>query len=173
MKLPPGRLLVIPVVLAVLGTPLSAQGSADWASCRMDSLATFNCARYYSGTVSLTSELRGTNLRQTYRVVATITLGQVRCQVNGTEVGAFEGPGMLVVEHASNMNSGGYGISVWCPDSAGTRPTRRNTPLIMVRDQRSANYAVLGGRDAHEHPDTDAANGLSGTETITWDLRRP
>ena len=27
-------------------------------------------------------------------------------------------------------------------------------------------------QDSHEHPDADAANGVSGTETITWSLRR-
>ena len=138
----------------------------------MDSLSTYNCAQYYNGTVSLTSELRGTNLRQTFRVVATVTGGQVRCQVSGTEVGEFEGPGMLAVEHGSNMDAGAYAIDVWCPSEAGRRPTRRESPLIRVMDQQSSNYAALAGTDAHEHPDTDAANGLSGTETITWDLRR-
>jgi hypothetical protein len=39
--------------------------------------------------------------------------------------------------------------------------------------QRAANYATLEGKDVHEHPSTDAVNGVTGTETITWMLRRP
>jgi hypothetical protein len=31
---------------------------------------------------------------------------------------------------------------------------------------------VLQGTDPHEHPDADEVNGLSGTETIVWELRR-
>ena len=152
--------------------PLAAQASGPWSGCNMDSLSTWNCARYYSGTVTLTSELKGAGVHQTYRAVATITAGQVMCQVKDSEVGEFEGPGMLAVEHSSNMNSGGYSIDVWCPQEAGTRPTRRDSPLIRVMAQQAADYAVLTGKDPHEHPNTDAANGLSGTETIEWALRR-
>lgn len=163
-------LLFFPATLSAL--PLAAQASGAWSACNMDSLSTWNCARYYSGTVTLTSELKGPNLHQTYRVVATITAGRVVCQVKGSEVGEYEGPGMLAVEHASTMNSGTYRIDVWCPEEAGKRPTRRDSPLIQVMKQPAADYAVLTGKDPHEHPDTDATNGLSGTETIEWALRR-
>jgi hypothetical protein len=140
----------------------------------MDSLATWNCAPYYSGKVTLSSELKGpNNFRQTLLVVATITAGRVSCQVKGTDLGEFEGPGMIAVGHESNMNSGGYSIDVWCPDEAGKRPTRRDAPFIRVMKQQAGDYRTLVGTDPHEHPDTDATNGLSGTETIEWSLRRP
>jgi hypothetical protein len=119
--------------------------------------------------VCLSNELKGPDLRQTFRAVATITAGKVTCKVSGTEVGEFEGPGMLTVEHLTNMN---YNINVWCPEEAGKRPTRRQSPLIQVMKQRATDYATLVGKDPHEHPDTDAANGLSGTETIEWALKR-
>jgi hypothetical protein len=172
MTTPPraALLLLVPATLSTL--PLAAQGSGLWAACNMDSLSTWNCARYYSGTVTLTSELKGADLRQTYHVVATITAGRVLCKVKGSEVGEYEGPGMLAVEHSSNMNAGGYSIDVWCPEEAGTRPTRRDSPLIRVMKQRAADYAVLTGKDPHEHPDADPINGFSGTETIEWALRR-
>jgi hypothetical protein len=81
---------------------------------------------------------------------------------------------MLAVTHsAAQMAGGGYDVSVWCPDAADARMRRGTEPFIKVLQQRATDYTVLEGRDAHEHPDTDAANGLSGTEMITWALRRP
>lgn len=162
-------LLLVPTLVAL---PLAAQASGAWSGCKTDSLSTWNCFQYYSGTVTITSELKGGGVHQTFRAVATITAGRVICKVKDSEVGEFEGPGMLAVEHESTMNSGRYSIDVWCPAEAGTRPTRRDSPLIQVMKQQAADYGVLSGKDPHEHPSTDAANGLSGTETIEWALRR-
>ena len=47
-----------------------------------------------------------------------------------------------------------------------------NSPLIQVMNQRAADYGTLNGKDSWEHPSADAANGVTGTETITWQLRR-
>jgi hypothetical protein len=160
------------MLLVALAAALGAQGAPQWSGCKMDSLATYNCAQYYNGTVSLNSELKGADLHQSFRVVATVTGGRVNCQVKGTEVGDFAGPGMLAVEHESNMNAGGYSISVWCPQEAGKRPKRGDSPIITVSDQRASDYGVLDGKDSYDHPDADPANGLSGTETVTWALRR-
>jgi hypothetical protein len=167
------RMMLSVVVSVTLCPSLAAQAEGRWA-CRADSLSGYNCAQYYHGTVTLTSELTGANIRQSVRVVATIAGGRVSCEVKGTEVGEFAGAGMLAVTHAAALSTGGgYEISVWCPEDADSRPSRRRQPWITVMHQRAADYAVLEGRDAHEHPDTDAANGLAGTETITWALRRP
>jgi len=166
------RMMVVAFLAVTLCPPLAAQASDRWA-CRADSLAGFNCAQYYQGTVTLESQLTGPNVRQTLRVVATVTGGRVSCQVTGSEVGDFSGPGMLAVDHeATQATGGGYTISVWCPEAAGSLVHRGTDPGITVMQQRAADYAVLEGRDAHEHPSADAANGLSGTETITWALRR-
>ncbi len=163
--------LVILLALAALTHRLHAQ-AGQW-TCRADSLSGFNCAGYYSGTVTLVSELRGSDLRQTLRVVATVTNGRVSCQVSGSEVGEFGGAGMLAVAHeAAQVAGGGYSINVWCPASEGEQPHRGDDPMIVIMRQRAADYAMLEGRDEHEHPDADAVNGLSGTETITWSLRR-
>lgn len=160
------------VVLVILSSALQAQAPGRWG-CRADSLAGFNCARYYDGTVTLTSELKG-SAQQSRRVVATVTGGRVTCRVSGSDVEEFEAPGMLAVVHeATQVVGGGYSISVWCSEEAGDSPRRGTEPQIKIVKQRAANYATLEGKDAHEHPDADAANGLTGAETITWVLRRP
>ena len=164
MSLKYGLLLTI-----VLCPPLTAQGF----TCKADSLAGYNCAHYYSGTVTLSAELTG-SVHQTQQVVATIKGGAVTCKVSGSEVETFEGPGMLAVVHeAAQAVGGGYSILVWCPEASGDRPHRGTEAQIKIEQQRAASYATLEGKDAHENPNADAANGISGTETVTWALKRP
>ncbi len=172
MATPVRRLVPLLLPLALIPSVLSAQGSAAWSGCKTDSLSNYNCAQYYSGTVSLTSELKTADATLTRSVIATVAGGRVTCRVKSSDTPELEAPGMLVVEHGSNMNSGDFKIKVWCPEAAGERPTRRDYPIIETYDQRAADYATLEGRDAHEHPDSDAVNGVSGTEVITWRLRR-
>lgn len=160
-------LFVLPLAFGV--TPLTAQ---SWSGCKTDSLSNYNCAQYYSGTVSYNSELKGQDLHQLGSIVATITAGRVTCRVKEPDTPEFEGPGMLVVEHESTMNAGKYKISVWCPGAAGERPTRADQPAIESYEQQATDYNALNGKDTHEHPDADAANGLTGTETIAWALKR-
>ena len=161
------------LALLSLALPFSAFAQGNM-TCRADSLSGYNCAHYYTGTVSLASELRGPNdLRQTRRITATITAGRVACRVEDSQAGNFEGPGMLAVHHDAAQSAGGpYSINVWCPESAGERPTRGSSATIEIADQRAANYGSIEGRDEHEHPGADSANGLTGRETITWSLRR-
>lgn len=172
MATPVRRLVLLLLPLALIPSVLPAQGSATWSGCRTDSLSNYNCAQYYSGTVSLTAELKTANGTETSSVVATVAGGRVTCRVKASDAAEFEAPGMLAVEHGSNMNSGAFKIKVWCPEAAGERSTRGDSPSIETYDQRAADYATLEGKDAHEHPDTDAANGVTGTEVITWRLRR-
>jgi hypothetical protein len=172
MTTPALRLALFLLPIALIPSVLPAQGSAAWSGCRADSLSIYNCAQYYSGTVSLASELKTANGTETSSVIATVTGGRVTCRVKGPETPEFEAPGMLAVEHGSNMNSGAFKIQVWCPEAAGERVTRHDAPSIETYDQRAPDYTTLDGRDAHEHPNTDAANGVTGTEVIIWRLRR-
>ena len=165
------RLLLPVLALFLLPHGLSAQAGA-WSGCKADSLSIYNCAQYYSGTVTYASELKGADLHETLTVVATITAGRVTCQVKGSEAGEFAGPGMLAVEHGSTANAGEFKINVWCPEAEGDRPTRGDSPLIQVMNQRATDYGTLNGKDSWEHPSADAANGITGTETISWQLRR-
>lgn len=153
-------------------SPLAAQGSAAWSGCKTDSLSTYNCAQYYTGTVTFRSVLKGANLNQTRTVVATVTAGQVSCKITDTEQGDYSGPGMIAVEHESNMNSGGYEISVWCPETEGERPTRNDSPSIQVMDQKATDYGALEGKEEYDSANADEANGITGTDTTTWNLRR-
>jgi len=167
MSLRVARLHILGV--AALAPALHAQAANPWA-CRGDSLSGWNCARYYNGTVTLSSEQTG-SVHVTYKVVATITGGRVSCRVSGSEVTEFEAPGMLAVTHEVALTTGGgYSISVWCPEQAGDLPHARTEPQIKIEKQRAANYTTLEGKDSY--PNDDAANGVSGTETITWSLRR-
>ena len=151
---------------------LRAQANTSWSACKTDNLSNYNCASYYSGTVTLTAQLKTPDGTEARSITATVAGGRVTCRVKGPTEPAFEGAGMLAVEHESTANAGEYSVQVWCPDSPGARPSRDDAPVIDTYKQQAANYGVLEGKDAHEHPDTDAANGVTGTETITWSLRR-
>lgn len=166
------RGLLVSFLVVALAPALPGQVSARWSACKSDSLSNFNCASYYTGTVTLSSDLKGANINQSLRIVATVTAGKVTCQTRGTETGDIDGPGMLFVEHENTENAGEYRISVWCPESAGKRPTRNDAPLIEIMDQQSRDYGTLEGKDSYDNPNSDEANGLSGTETVTWALRR-
>jgi hypothetical protein len=171
MALRVARIVFLGVMSLAPGAVLQAQAAGQWA-CRADSLAGWNCAHYYAGTVTMTSELTG-SVHETHKVVATVSGGRVTCRVSGSEVTEFEAPGMVAVVHeATLVVGGGYSISVWCPEAAGDRPDRRKEPQIKIEGQRATTYATLEGKDSYEHPDADAANGISGTVTITWALRR-
>lgn len=165
-------LLAVSLVLARGQAPLPAQEAGPWSGCRTDSLSTYNCAQYYNGTVSRTAELKTADGTETLSIVATVTAGRVSCRIKEGDGPEFEGPGMLAVEHGGTGNSGRYIIRVWCPGAEGERPTRADSPVIDTYEQRSADYAALEGKDAHEHPDADPVNGVSGTETIAWRLTR-
>ncbi len=171
MAMPP-RGLVLLLSLALSQASLDAQVSKAWAECRGDSLSTWNCARYYSGTATLSSTLKGDNVNDVLSVTATVTAGKVACRVKGTEVGEYEGPGMIAVEHETTADAGEYKLQVWCPERAGDKVKSGRGPTIMATDRRAADYTTLEGKDSYEHPLADAANGLTGTETITWQLRR-
>jgi len=171
MSLRFGRTPLLGVVFVMLSSALQAQAPGRWA-CQADSLAGFNCARYYDGTVTMTAELKG-SVQQSSRIVATISGGRVTCKVSGTDVEAFEGPGMLAVVHeAAQVVGGGYSINVWCPEAPGDVMERGTDPQITIMKQRAADYATLEGKEAYESPSADAVNGITGTETITWSLRR-
>lgn len=165
-------LLLLPLAVAFAFTPVYGQGAGAWSGCKTDALANYNCATYYSGTVSLTSELKTPKETETRSVVATVTGGKVVCRVQDAAGSTFEGPGMLAAEHASTGNSGKYTVRVWCPEAKGHTVSRDDSPMIDTYEQEAGDYATLSGKDAHEHPDADPANGVSGTETVVWQLHR-
>src|SRR5689334_15929186 len=122
------QLGLLVLALTTLAPSPSLAQTASWSGCKTDSLSNYNCAQYYSGTVSLPSELKTPSGTEARSVVATITAGRVACRVKGPEGAAFDGPGMVAAEHAGTGNSGQYVIKVWCPEAAGARPSRGDAP---------------------------------------------
>jgi hypothetical protein len=165
------RPAALPLLALVLVSPLAAQGGS-WSACRTDSLSTYNCASYYSGTVTLASALKGQGVDQRETITATVTAGKVSCRAKRNDGPEVTGTGMIAVEHGNTADAGGYEIKVWCPMEAGERVGRSSSPGIEVMDQEAANYRTLQGKDEYEHPDSDEANGLAGTVTVTWRLER-
>jgi hypothetical protein len=166
-------LTVLAVTLLLASSPaLQAQANPSWANCKTDNLSNYNCASYYSGTVALTATLKTPNGTETRSITATVTAGRVTCRVKGPTDPAFDGSGLLAVEHANTANAGEYTIQVWCPEAPGGKASRDDAPAIDSYKREATNYGTLQGKDEHEHPDADAANGVTGTEAITWSLRR-
>ena len=174
MAMLPRRAVLFLLALVLMQGPahLRAQASGPWSGCKTDSLSNYNCAQYYSGTVTYNSELKTPNGTEVRSITATVNGGKVSCKVKTPDGPAFDGPGMLAAEHSGTGPSGQYNIKVWCPESAEGRPTRKDYPVIDTYDQEAADYAKLEGKDSHDHPDADAANGITGTETIAWQLTR-
>lgn len=108
----------------------------------------------------------------------------------------IRGPGLVAVEYGTNTNDEPkgpyYRITVACPTPAGEEVTtdlpsgtktvlkRASVPPKGFDGGEMSSYerpgtqkdASLQGSTVDEHPDADAANGLTGTVTITWKLVR-
>jgi len=166
------RLLPAMLAMTVWQAPMSGQVAAAWSKCNQDALSTWNCASYYSGTMSLVSDLKGPSFHNTLSITATVTAGKVVCETRSSERGDFGGPGLIAVTHANTGMSGEYEIQIWCPEEPGDKAERGDAPLLQTYEQHATDYATLGGTDSHEHPDADAANSVTGTEKLTWNLRR-
>src|SRR4029079_10633627 len=117
-------LFLLPLLLTQAPSHLRAQASGPWSGCKTDSLSNYNCAHYYTGTVSYSSELKTPDGTETRSITATVAAGKVSCKVKTPDGPAFDGPGMLAAEHSGTGTSGKYNIKVWCPRSAG----RAHTP---------------------------------------------
>lgn len=162
-------LLLVP---AFSSAPLAAQVSPLWSKCRSDTLSTYNCAQYYSGTVSLTSSLTHAGSTTTVSITAAVASGRVTCRTMKSGEPPVEAGGMLAVQHDGTLDAGGYEVLVWCPEGSRARLDRTAAPTIAVRKVEAADYAILSGKDQYEHPDADSVNGVTGTETVSWNLRR-
>src|SRR4030095_13988809 len=148
-------LVLLPLVLVQGPAHLRAQASGPWSGGKTDRLSNWNGAHYYSGTVSYSSELKTADGTESRSITATVAAGKVTCKVKSPDGPAFEGPGMLVAEHASTGTAGGkYTIKAWCPESPGERPTRGDSPSIDTYEQQAAGYGTLEGQDAPEAPET-------------------
>ena len=78
-------LFLLPLVLAQGPAHLRAQASGPWSGCKTDSLSNWNCAHYYSGTVSYSSELKTADGTESRSITATVAGGKVTCKVKSPE----------------------------------------------------------------------------------------
>lgn len=167
----PWPLAGLAAALLAPSSPVSAQ-APSWSGCKTDNLSNYNCASYYTGTITLTAALKTSNGTETRSIAATVAAGRVTCRVKAPSTPAFDGAGLLAVEHGNTANAGEYTIQVWCPDAPGGKPSAHDAPAIDTYKRQATDYGRLEGRDEHEHPEADAANGVTGTEAVTWSLRR-
>lgn len=162
-------LLLLPMLLCQVS--LQAQVSPRWSACRGDTLSTYNCASYYSGTFSTTSETKTADGTTTSSVVATLAAGRLTCRIKDSESGDdFEGAGMVAVQHEGTGDAGEYLIIIWCPETEGDRPSRHEPANLQSYKQRAADYATLVGKDSFT--EADEANGVTQTVTTTWTFKR-
>lgn len=162
-------LLLLPLLLGQV--PLQGQVSPRWSACRGDTLSTWNCASYYSGTFSAVSETKTADGTTTNSIVATFAAGRVTCRIKDSESGDdFEGAGMVAVQHEGTGDAGEYLINIWCPETEGERPSRHDSPMLQSYKQRATDYATLVGKDSFT--ENDEANGVTQTVTTTWTFRR-
>ena len=161
-------LLLLPLLLSQVS--LQAQVSPRWSACRGDTLSTWNCASYYSGTFSTTNETKTADGTTTSSVVATLAGGRLTCRIKDSESGDFEAAGMVAVQHEGTGDAGEYNILIWCPEAEGDRLSRHEQPNLQSYKQRAANYATLEGKDSFT--ENDEANGVTQTVTTTWTFKR-
>jgi hypothetical protein len=114
----------------------------------------------------------------TEAITVHVTRGKVRCEGTVTstgssaETGPIRGEGLLAVEWGKGTDDDPdepwYRISVACPDIAGPAPTDVSGGLGTYKQPRRKGFAVLEGATEWEHPDADAVNGVTGTQSLKW-----
>ena len=161
-------LLLLPMLLSQV--PVGAQVSPRWSACRGDTLSTYNCASYYSGTFSTASETKTADATTTSSVVATLAGGRLTCRIKDSESGDFEAAGMVAVQHEGTGDAGEYLILIWCPETEGDHPSRHEEPNLQSYKKRAADYATLEGKDSFT--EKDEANGVTQTVNTTWSFKR-
>ena len=154
-----------------------------------------------NGTVQMNSNQDVTVVIQAGKASCTGTLtgftrveGESETQVNSR----ITGPGLVAVEYGTNTEDDPKGpfylITVACPSPAGEEITtnlrtgERTVNRVLGEppdgfrggSQQASSYqrpgtqrdVELTGTTVDENPDADAANGLTGTLTVTWKLTK-
>lgn len=104
-----------------------------------------------------------------------------------TETGSIQGRGLIAITRESEDGKPAYRIAVSCPSPAW--PTSVNRPGEPARPSQPAEWGssyaeetylqplpppaangVLSGSRSVAHPDTDSANGVTGTMSVSWRL---
>lgn len=176
----PARFSFVVVVVAL------ASRSPQEPTCQMK-VVSCNYAYLYSGQFSWTNTIKGPASQFYEQVTVGVKngvadcLGTVRETSNGqTTAGTVSGPGLFAVEfERDSANKLVYRITAACPTAAGMGSPVQRAELghhsLETYEQRATTIAqkVIQGSSNYPAPETDEANGVTGTVQVTWNIARP
>lgn len=148
---------------------------------------------YYSGSVTWAGQWKISNRNTTGSggdsVTVTIDSGaaysavpgptRVTCSGRGWSIGAAReewavtGRGLVDIvtdPDGDTPGAGAYQIRVACGTNG--EPARFDHGASVTIDSVTADLTRLEGTQAYDHPQTDEANGVTGTMRVTWRLRK-
>jgi hypothetical protein len=179
-----GRLLRVPLADGAEKGPGRA---AQQPACQMK-VVPCNYAYLYSGTFYWTVSLSGPAGQSSWKVQTAIQKGVVSCggtqtdTSNGqTTVANIGGAGLFAVEfNPGSNNKLEYVLTAACPTppwmGAPGRPAELGHDPFHYIDPQPATaigQASLKGSLTYPAPETDTANGVTGTVTVSWSLTNP
>ena len=155
-------------------------------TCQMK-VVSCNYAYLYSGQFSWTNTINGPASQFHEQVTVGVKngvadcLGSVRETSNGqTTSGKVSGPGLFAVEfERDSANKLVYRITAACPTAEGmgspVQPAELGHHDQETYQQPATAIAqkVLKGGSNYPAPETDTANGVTGTVQVTWSVTRP
>lgn len=146
-----------------------------------------NYAHLYSGSFVWSGALTGTHGRTTINVTVNVIRGVASCsgaqQMSGqgnSSTGPILGSGLFAIEfEEDSLNRPVYNITAACPspdhpDMGGpSRPAKLGHNEQQTYQQPvDPQFVDLVGTLSYPDPATDALNGVSGTVSVRWDLKR-
>jgi hypothetical protein len=184
----PTRLACLLIIVALLPYVPSSAGAQmpTQMPCKM-TVVSCNYAYLYSGEFSWSNTLNGSVSQFREQVTVGVKngvancLGTVRETDNGqTRSGTVSGPGLFAVEfERDSTNQLVYRITAACPTAAGMGSPVQRAELghhdQETYQQRATMIAqkVLKGGSNYPAPETDPANGVTGTVQVIWNITRP
>jgi len=179
-------------LLAAAGAAVTIQPSSGQgvnAACEMK-VVSCNYAHLYSGAFSWTSSLASPGSSYHEQVQVKVVRGVAVCSGQATESGngqsrsaPIAGSGLIAVEFVEDSARRlVYRVTVACPTPAW--PALNNDPATPSRpaelgqnEQGSYNQPatriempLLNGSYSNPSPDSDRANGVTGTVSVHWNL---
>jgi hypothetical protein len=147
-----------------------------------------NYAHHYNGQFGWQITLQAAGTGSSYREVVTIGISNrvVTCDGTATDIdhgqakiGRIVGPGLLAVEFKTDSTGRlRYNITAACPSPAFPGETVQPAELGHNEQQSDDQPAtaigmnVLKGGAQYPNPDSDPLNHVTGTVTVSWDLKR-
>jgi len=146
-----------------------------------------NYAYLYSGQFSWDNTINGSASQFHEQITLAVNNGVADCQgsvketENGqTTTGTVSGPGLFAVEfERDSVNQLVYRLTAACPTVAGmgspVQPAELGHHDMETYQQRATTIAqkLIQGGSSYPAPETDPANGVTGTVRVSWKITRP